>query len=151
MPKKPKSRFSSPFEIARRPIIHVTSFSPAVLRGIVKGLLSHICLIEKRKPLTTRWLQMAERRIMSHASAAMAMIGTSERNNGQDSAMIESIAIEAERMLSSFRTHTFFTLNADDALILPALTRTTALQQKDYDKVTFSRPYDEVDRKKTTC
>lgn len=147
MPKKPKSRFSSPFVIARRPIVPLTSFSPAVVRGIVRGLLSHICMIEKRKTLTTRWLQMAERRIMSHANGAMATIGARELSNGQDSAMTECLAIEAERMLGSLRSHTYFTLNADDAWILPVLTRTTALQQKDYDKVAFSRPYDEVDRK----
>lgn len=148
MAKKPKSRFSSPFVIARRPIPPITSFSPPVLRGVVHGLLSHICLQKKGSILSNRWLQKAENKVMSTATATMGITASKELSDDQTSRLIESISNEVQRLLCETKLHTYRTLNADSDRILPALTRDEqASQQAVYDKLTLLRPYDEMDRK----
>jgi aminoglycoside phosphotransferase len=84
---------------------------------------------------------------MTYATAMMETIASKELTGDQTSRLIETICDEVQRMLREKNQHTYFTLNADTALILSALTRDqSASQHTVYDKVAFMRPYDEMDR-----
>lgn len=147
MAKKPKLPFSSPFVLARRPITLITSFSHPVLRGIVRGLLTHICLQKNGSIASNRWLQKVENKMMITATGTMAIFASKELSEDQTSRWIESISNEVQRLLHEPKLHTYRTLNADSGIILPALTRDDqASQQAVYDKLTWLRPYDEIDR-----
>jgi|CXWL01.1.fsa_nt_gi hypothetical protein len=143
MPKKVKSRLGGSI-FSLEPAVSATSFAPFVVRGIVRGLLFHLCARQRGEDLNGPWRARAERRIMARAEAITLAPRKENPTEGDMAAVLQGISNGVEQILSESRRHTYFTLSQDSDLILSALTKDVT---GTYDQLTSERPYDEQDRK----